>query len=360
VSALLSDHRVVVCTGSGGVGKTTIAAALGILAARQGLRVLVLTVDPARRLATSLGIAHSHTATRVPGQSFAGELYAEMIEPQTIFESFIRGAASDCAEAQRILDNTLYRQLSTTLSGSQEFTSLVRLHDAHESGDYDLVILDTPPTEHAADFLDAPQRISALFDAPIVSWFRDSAGHGGLLKSLFIGGAMTWLTTLRLLTGAQFIRELTDFFAGVGPLAGDISDKSRRAGALLKDSSTAFVLATSLDRAKLQEGSAYYRELERGGYALRSIVVNRAYPTWFLHSSTSVASDLKATLSEPLATLYQRMHRYFGERLRLREQLVLDNSEKVTMAELPELPGDVQGLLALEAMANHLEQALPA
>lgn len=348
--SLLQNHKVIVCSGSGGVGKTTVAAALGIIAAQRGLRVLVLTIDPARRLATSLGIDDGRGATLVPGQHFSGRLYAEMVEPQTIFEGFIREVADDQSSVQRILDNSLYRQLSTTLSGSQEFTSLVRLHDATSSGLYDLVILDTPPTEHAVDFLQAPRRISALFEAPVVSWFMNSDHGGNLLKQLFVGGALTWLTTLRLLTGAEFIRELTDFFAGVAPLAKDICEKSHLAEALLSSSNTAFVLTTSLDRAKLQEGADYYRELRQGGYGLRAVIINRAYPFWFLQESETLASALARVASPELRTLHARMDSYFRDRLQLRAQLQLDDDE-VDVIELPEFAGDVQGLQALEQMA---------
>ncbi len=164
---LLLQHRVIVCTGSGGVGKTTLSAALGVLAARLGKRVLVLTIDPARRLATTLGIDADIPEARVPGQNYSGVLHAGMIDQQRIFADFIRRYAPQQATIDALFNNALYQQLSTTLSGSQEFTSLAKLVEACESGHYDLVILDTPPAAHAVDFLHAPQKLNAVFDSDV-------------------------------------------------------------------------------------------------------------------------------------------------------------------------------------------------
>ncbi|MCB0408231.1 MAG: AAA family ATPase, partial [Bdellovibrionales bacterium] len=139
--------KILVCAGSGGVGKTTVSAALGILAAQQGLRVLVLTIDPAKRLANALGLEVDEIpdAVKVPGQNYKGALYAAMVEPKKVFDDFIRKNAPNKGVVEKLLQNSLYKQLSTTLSGSQEFTSLEMLLSAYQSGKYDLVILDTPP-----------------------------------------------------------------------------------------------------------------------------------------------------------------------------------------------------------------------
>ncbi len=180
---LIENHRVIVCTGSGGVGKTTLSAALGVLAARMGKRVLVLTIDPARRLATTLGIDQGADEVWVPGQRYAGSLHAGMIDQARIFAAYIRRNATDQATIDGLFNNALYQQLSTTLSGSQEFTSLSKLVDTASSGHYDLVILDTPPVAHAVDFLHAPEKFGAFGGLHHSSF---GFGHGDSLKQVRI------------------------------------------------------------------------------------------------------------------------------------------------------------------------------
>lgn len=155
----LSKTKILVCVGTGGVGKTTVAASLGIAAAKKGLNVLVLTIDPAKRLAQALGLNSEKTGdVFVPDQNFKGKLFAGIIDPEASFSEFVKYNSSDKNKAETLLNNTLFKQLSTNLSGSQEFTSLDRLYRAVNSNKYDLVILDTPPAQNAMDFFKAPEK----------------------------------------------------------------------------------------------------------------------------------------------------------------------------------------------------------
>jgi anion-transporting ArsA/GET3 family ATPase len=354
IERLLTRNRVLVCAGSGGVGKTTIAAALGVIGARRGLRVLVLTIDPARRLATALGLGGTRGAVSVPEQDYPGELWAEMIDPEAIFTDYIRRVAPSETVVRSILENKLYQQLSTTLSGSQEFTSLVRLHDAATSGRYDLVILDTPPAGHAVEFLEAPERLISVFDGRVARWLTGDSTYGGVLGGLLRRGTHAALGTLQLLTGKAFIQELTGFFDGVRSIAGEIGGKSRLAHELLTARTTAFVLISGFDAAKLQEGEEFARSLEQQDYRLRAVIMNRAFPEWYATDDEAVATQLAAAGCPAIADLYREMRRYYAERGRDGHRLRTGRGRQSALLELPELAEDITGLAGLEHLAERL------
>lgn len=348
--AVIERHRVIVCTGSGGVGKTTISAALGVAAAKMGKRVLVLTIDPARRLATALGIASSADDVWVPGQKYRGQLWAGTIDPARIFADYIARRAKDRRTVDRLLDNTLYRQMSTTLSGSQEFTSLSRLHDAATSGDYDLVILDTPPAVHAGDFLRAPDRLNAVFDSAIVSLFMGRTTGLGLVATAWKQGVKVYLGALTRLTGSAFMAALGGFFAAVDAMAPDIRQTNLLAQRLLLDPSAAFVLISSFDLAKIQEGEAFHDELTQAGYHLRKVIVNRAWPQWApddLASRTVVRKSLQARGERKLADLYGTLSDFYAARRSLHTRFA-------DLLILPEMDDQIVGLAALEELAARL------
>ncbi len=348
--ALIENHKVIVCTGSGGVGKTTTAAALGVAAAQLGRRVLVLTIDPARRLATTLGIARRSDDVRVARQAYPGELWAGMIDPPRVFTDYILRHAADRATADRLLENALYRQLSTTLSGSQEFTSLSRLHDAATRGDYDLVILDTPPAMHAADFLTAPQRLNAVFDSTVVSLFMGRASGFGLAAAAWKQGVKLLLGTLTLLTGSEFVGNFSRFFTAIDAIAPAIRATNLAAHRLLLDPTTAFVLITSYDAAKIQEGEVFHDELVAAGYHLRQVIVNRAWPAWMAAAAATqgaAAAQLRALSPAALAPLHAALRTYYGQR-------AATHTRFRDLLAVPELEEEIIGLPALERLAAHL------
>ena len=348
--ALIEHHRVIVCAGSGGVGKTTTSAALAVAAAKLGRRVLVLTIDPARRLATALGIARRADDVRVARQNYAGELWAGLVDPRQVFTDYILRYAGDRATAKRLFDNALYRQLSTTLSGSQEFTSLSRLRDAAESGKYDLVILDTPPAAQAVDFLRAPEKLNAVFDSAVVSMFMGRAGGFGIAAAAWKRSVKLLLGTLALLTDSEFVANFSSFFAAIDAIAPAIRETNLDARRLLLDRSTAFVLITNYDAAKIQEGEAFHGELRAAGYHLRKIIVNRAWPAWAKDDKPTrqaVEEQLTALGQRPLAALHAALCAYHDRRgtthIRFKEILTV-----------PEMEGDIIGLPALERLAAYL------
>jgi anion-transporting ArsA/GET3 family ATPase len=348
--AVIERHRVIVCAGSGGVGKTTISAALGVAAAKMGKRVLVLTIDPARRLATALGIANNAGDVRVPGQKYRGQLWAGTIDPARIFADYVERHASDRETVERLFNNALYQQMSTTLSGSQEFTSLSKLHDAATGGDYDLVILDTPPAAHAVDFLRAPERLNAVFDSAIVSLFMGRTTGLGLVATAWKQGVKLYLRALTRLTGSAFVATLSDFFSAIDAMAPDIRETNLLAQRLLLDPSTAFVLISSFDLAKIQEGEAFHDELARAGYHLRKVIVNRAWPQWALADSarrSAVRKSLLARGERELAELHDALSDYYAARRSLHTRFT-------DLLILPEMDDEIVGLAALENIAARL------
>lgn len=347
---LLQDHRVVVCTGSGGVGKTTLSAALGVAAARMGKRVLVLTIDPARRLAMTLGIANSAEDVRVPHQRFRGELWAGTIDPPRIFAEYIERHAKDRATVDRLFNNTLYQQLSTTLSASQEFTALSKLLDAATGGDYDLVILDTPPAAHAADFLHAPTRLNAVFDSAVVSLFMGRTTGLGLASLVWKRSMKLVLGALTFLTGSSFVATFNDFFSAIDAIAPDIRETNRRAHQLLLDPTTAFVLISTFDTAKLQQGQDFHAELSDAGYHLKKVIINRAWPQWAPADSAAQSAACSALLAhqEPaMAELYMQLSDYYTARRALPTPFA-------DVLMVPEAEEDLIGLAALEHLATRL------
>lgn len=350
MKTLIANHRVIVCAGSGGVGKTTIAAALGVAAAKMGRRVLVLTIDPARRLSTTLGIARRHDDVRVPQQNFPGELWAGMIDPARVFDDYIERYTENRTIADRIFGNALYRQLTTTLSGSQEFTSLSRLRDAAESGRYDLIILDTPPAAHAMDFLHAPERLNALFDSTLISLFMGRAAGLGFAARAWKQSVKLSLAALTLLTGSEFVGNLSNFFTAIDTVAPAIRETNLSAHRLLLDPATAFVLITSYDIAKIQEGEAFYEELTAAGYHLRKVIVNRAWPNWAkdnLAMRHAIDEQLMRLDNANLAKLHAKLCSYYDLRNTAHSHLP-------EILNVPEMEDDPIGLVALKKLAEHL------
>src|SRR6478609_5997054 len=184
---VLLERRIIVCVGSGGVGKTTTAATLALAAARRGKKTLVLTIDPAKRLANSLGLdALGHAVQEVSpalvrdgAPSQTGHLHAMMLDQKMAFDEVVQRHAKDPEAVKRILANPVYAQISGSLAGAQEYAAMAKLHDFDQSGAWDTIVVDTPPTAHALDFLDAPRKLSEAIDSPAIEWFRKLQGEGG-------------------------------------------------------------------------------------------------------------------------------------------------------------------------------------
>lgn len=340
MESLIQSSKVILVMGSGGVGKTTVAASLGVVAAQMGRKVLVMTIDPSLRLATSLGLSRDSKRV-VPVDKDC--LFAYLLDSESSFHSFVRESIDHPDRAKKLLSNKLFKQLSTTLSGSQEFTSLERLVFFHDSNDYDLIILDTPPTQHAIDFLGAPEKLYTLFDDSVSKWFLRPVQDQGPLRRMIHRGTERVFKTFEMATGAEFVNELREFFISVHGLRKSITRISRQAESILSDESTQFILVTSGNQSKDREVNHCVQQLKDRNLHLKAIVVNKCHPPWF-NGEEMVFSDPEITeLCKELSLEYMGKNSY------------LDQMQRTTpLVKVPEFKGDIVGLESLESFSRIL------
>ena len=364
----LRDRRVVICAGSGGVGKTTTAAALAMGLAAAGRRVAVVTIDPARRLADSLGLEELDNEPRLVdprrfeghGIVMEGELWAMMLDPKRTFDELIAALAPDAGTRDDVLRNRIYQQLSAAVAGSQEFTAVAKLYELHRSGRFDVLVLDTPPSRNALDFLDAPDRITGFLEGNTLKVFL--AKPSGLAGRLLGTGTSVVLSVLRRLTGVDLLEDLGAFFRSLGTLIDGFRERAEAVKALLSDPSTTFLIVSSPEREPVEEAIFFRGKLADHGMPFGGLVVNRA------HRLEAVAGDddadagagleaLEAALGARLAAKVGRA--WTDERaLAARDAAALERLRAETGDEapavVPQLGGDVHDIDGLVAVHAHL------
>jgi len=280
-ASLLRDKRVIVCCGAGGVGKTTTAAALGLAAASKGRRVLVLTIDPARRLAEAMGIpASGPKPAAVPEDrlrqgKITGKLDAWMLDPKVVFEGMVLRLADSPERAAAILENRIYRALSDLVAGMQEYTAAEALYSFVESGNYDLVVLDTPPSRNALEFLEAPRKLSLFLDEKIIGVFLPSKGGGG---GLFWGRARQLVTNIfGRIFGEGFFEEIQGFLGAFSGMFSAMRGHSESVRKLLLSDESAFIVVTSPDPSAMVEGAFLEEKLREMDLPFAGYVLNRSW-----------------------------------------------------------------------------------
>jgi anion-transporting ArsA/GET3 family ATPase len=284
---VLLERRILVCVGSGGVGKTTTAATLALAAARRGKRTLVLTIDPARRLANSLGLetlGHKvqevdRALVRRDAPSASGELHAMMLDQKQAFDEVVARHAKDPAAVQRILANPVYAQISGSLAGAQEYAAMAKLHEFDRTGQWDLIVVDTPPTSHALDFLDAPRKLSEAIDSPAIDWFRKLQGQGGSRWSLVGKTGAFVLKRLAKFVGSKFIEDLGIFFTEFNDILGGFRQRAEETFSLLRQPRVGFVLVASPEPMAVHEALAFHERLVTAGMPFVGFVVNKVHPS---------------------------------------------------------------------------------
>jgi anion-transporting ArsA/GET3 family ATPase len=363
IDGALADKRVIVCAGSGGVGKTTTAAAIAAALAARGQRTIVLTIDPARRLADALGLPdlgnEEHHVDperlREAGLGGDGELWAMTLDAKRTFDELIERTAPDAETRDAVLANPIYRQLSNAVAGSQEYMAMEKLYELHESGRYDVLVLDTPPTRNALDFLDAPGRLARFIDSRSLQVFRAS-GRAGL--GLVGRGVASMLSVLEKATGVELLRDLAEFFNAFGGMAEGFRDRAHHVEALLRDEATTFLLVTSPRAAAIADASHFHAKLAESGMPFGALIVNRVRePVSATADDAELERELAELLGEPLAR--KALHDV-GDRNLLAERDARNTERmraELTGGELltvPELSGDVHDLGGLAAVAAQL------
>jgi anion-transporting ArsA/GET3 family ATPase len=285
--SLLLTKRILISVGSGGVGKTTVAAALGLQAAREGgRRTLVMTIDPARRLATSLGLDElSHDPQPVPRAKLRphgvarGLLNAMMLDPKRTFDDMVRRYAPDGATMERLLRSRMYQQISSRLAGAQEYAAMEKLHAIRQTGSYDLLVLDTPPTTNALDFLEAPRKMVDAVESPAISLFVNTYRRAGKLSLGLLGfGAAYVVRRLARFTGHGFLDDIAHFLGDLSGLLGGMHDRAAQVMALLASDEVGFVIVTSPDPRSIDEAVGFHDRLVSGGMRPAAVIVNRVQP----------------------------------------------------------------------------------
>jgi anion-transporting ArsA/GET3 family ATPase len=280
LKALLQSKKVIVCCGAGGVGKTTTSAALGLAAARMGRRVLVLTIDPARRLAQAMGIAeNSKVPMALSPERLAeagittGSLDAWMLNPDVVFESLVTRMATTPEQARRILDSRLFKALSELVAGMQEYTAAEALYGFSTSGAYDLVVLDTPPARNALDFLEAPGKLAKFLDEKILSLFMPAKPRLGILRKAteLIGNVFTRVF------GSEFFAEIQEFLGAFSGMFGPMRQHAEGVRELLGSQHAAFLLVTSPEQGALAEARYFRERILEMGLPFAGFVLNRSW-----------------------------------------------------------------------------------
>jgi anion-transporting ArsA/GET3 family ATPase len=368
----LSGKRIAVCVGSGGVGKTTLAAAIALQRAVRGGRALVCTIDPARRLASALGLESlGNLESRVPAQKLAaagldpaGELYAMMLDVKRTWDELIARHAPDRHRQERIFRNRIYQQVSSALAGSQEYMAMEKLYELATERDYDLVVLDTPPTVHALDFLEAPDRIlDFLGNETARTLLAPALGAGRMGLRLFQLGGGYIARTLSRFTGSEALRDLSEFMTSFQGMYEGFKSRAAAVRSLLAQPEVGFVLVSSSSPVSVDEALYFHRHLHAESMPVAGVVANRVTPDLWpgdgpLPAAPSLASALQE-VGEPDGALADRLaatlveHQIFAHADR-REVERLFAGVGAPHVAVPRLESDVHDLAGLASLAAWL------
>ncbi|MDQ3106942.1 MAG: AAA family ATPase [Actinomycetota bacterium] len=340
---LVRQRSIIVCCGSGGVGKTTTAAALALEAARQGRRACVVTIDPAKRLADALGLESlSNVPGRIPGD-WPGCLDALMLDTKSTFDSLVTTYAATPEQAEAILANRLYRNMAGALSGTQEYMAMEKLHELAAGGAYDLIVIDTPPTRNALDFLDAPRRLTRFLDNRIFKLLM--LPTRAYLKAVSFA-TQAFLRTISKVVGGEVVADAVAFFQAFEGMEEGFRNRAAEVLAMLKDSGTAFVLVTSPRRDAVEEAAFFADKLGESEIAVDGLVVNRVHPSF---GTAPVPSAELGDLAINLADF-----RRIAEREEHHVAALASRIAPAPVGRVPFLVDDVHDLDGLAVVGTHL------
>ena len=374
LASVLANHKVVVCVGSGGVGKTTTAASLALWAALSGRQTAVVTIDPAKRLADCFGIdpngAHEKPVPEEVFRSYGlrprGSLTALLIDQPSAWDAAIGRYAPSAEVRDRILVNRFYQGLSRTFAGSHEYIALDTLASLVQQGTYDLIVVDTPPARQALDFLEAPQRLQRFLDSRARKWFLRPAGGWNIFSAMNKTTAFL-LRKIEEATGISTLAEISDFFTTMQDMFDDFGERFQRVSRLLASEETAFILVSTLEEEVLSEAMQFLEGLRNLEIALKAVIFNRTHmlPNGRLfqeQGDTSVTEKISRTIQRSLAPsthhawLVENFLAYHslatGESVRFAQfaQKLPVQTPFIRIPVLPKFPGDFEGLVSLSAL----------
>ncbi|HWM55833.1 MAG TPA: ArsA family ATPase [Solirubrobacterales bacterium] len=365
VDEILTGKRICICAGSGGVGKTTTSAAIAMGMAARGLKVCVLTIDPAKRLADSLGLKQlGNEAKQVGPELFErhgiemeGELWAMMLDAKATFDELVARQAPDEESRDRVLGNRIYQQISNALAGSQEYMAMEKLFELHTEGRFDLLVLDTPPTRNALDFLDAPKRLTQFIEGRSLGVFMKPTGLAARVAGR---GASVALSVMKRIVGFDLLADLAEFFNAFSGMVDGFQERAKRVNKLLGDPSTSFLVVCGPQGEPIDEAVYFHRKLVEAKLPFGGVIVNKVhYPAERLRGD---GADLPAALAERLGDeeLAQRVAENFADYQALAERDVRNIDRLAAelrtkgVIRVPYLDEDVHDLAGLGEINRYL------
>lgn len=367
VETVIEDHDIVICAGSGGVGKTTTSAAIALGMAARGKRVCVLTIDPAKRLADSLGLEElGNEATQVDPKLLkeqgvatenGGELWAMMLDAKETFDALVARHAEDAEARDRVLNNRIYQQISGALAGSQEYMAMEKLFELHSEGRFDLLVLDTPPSRNALDFLDAPMRLTQFIEGKSLQIFIKPSGMAARFASRGTGVA---LSVLKRIVGFDLLADLSEFFTAFSGMIDGFQDRAHRVGSLLADQRTCFLIICGPQGEPIEEAVFFHSKLIENEMNFGAAVVNRV--RYRLGTRQVKVKDLAERIDSELddSDLSARLARTLSEYdvLAVRDQknidLLAESLDGEPLIRIPYLDNDVHDIAGLCEINKYL------
>lgn len=361
------SRRVIVCAGSGGVGKTSVAAALSVAAARSGKRVIALTIDPAKRLAESMGVSRETSSRQFIDLAkqrelgiHSGSLSVMMLDAGKTLRDMVSKLAPNSESADRIVTHPLFRYLADYLAGANEYMAMEKLLSVLQEEEFDVLVLDTPPSRHALDFLDAPGRLTDAIDGPVTRAFTQAVGQGsrwGL--GLFAKGASLVLKSIGKLTGAGLLEQVATLIVELNVIFGGFGERARTVAAAFRDPSFAYVLVTRPVPGAVADTCYFGEELATRGLRADAIVVNKLHSSLHGADTQRVRAELDSWLGADLATRVQAASAIRGQRAEREAAMVasLNRTQalsRVGQVHLPAVAGGVSNLEHLAALATLL------
>jgi anion-transporting ArsA/GET3 family ATPase len=365
VAEILDGKKVCICAGSGGVGKTTTSAAIAAGMAARGLRVAVLTIDPAKRLADSLGLPElGNTERQVDPALFAeagidtngGELWAMMLDAKATFDEVVRRHAPDAETRDRILANRIYQQLSAALAGSQEYMAMEKLFEIWAEDRYDLLVLDTPPTRSALDFLEAPRRLTQFIEGRALQVFMRPTGFA---TKIFGKGTSMMFGVLRRVTGVEVLEDLAEVFQAFSGMVSGFQERAKRVNELLADPATSFLVVCGPQGEPIEQAVYFHRKLVEAKLPFGGVIVNKVhYESELPEAGERLVDELEETLgdrelAERVAANYAE-YRVLAERDRQNIEHLAGELRERAVIQVPYLDTDVHDLAGLDEINRYL------